>query len=86
MTPIINTSFNKHPLALELIHRHLLHPYDIFIKGICRHKSHKWPTKHCPKQNKHRTTYNILHRKMKKIPKGTTVDTSKLQPGELIHV
>ena len=30
--------------------------------------------------------YKILHRKMTTFRKGTTVDTSNLQPGELVHV
>ena len=30
--------------------------------------------------------HNILHRKMTTTNKGTTVDTSNIQPGELIHM
>ena len=30
--------------------------------------------------------YNLLHRKMKTVNKGTTVDTSNLQPGELVYM
>ena len=30
--------------------------------------------------------YNMLHRKVTTLPKGTTVDTSNLQPRELIHM
>ena len=32
MTPIINSSFNEHPISLELIHRRILHPSESVIK------------------------------------------------------
>ena len=31
MTPIINSSFNKHPISWEFIHCRLLHPSDSFM-------------------------------------------------------
>ena len=50
MTPIINSSFNKHPMAWELIHSRLLHPPDSVMKAMCRHQTLNFLPKHCPKK------------------------------------
>ena len=37
--PIINRSFNKHPMSWELIHRRLLHPCESVMKAMCRNQT-----------------------------------------------
>ena len=37
MDTITNSSFNKNPMAQELIHSRLLHPYKSAMKAMCRH-------------------------------------------------
>ena len=39
MNTIINSYFNKHPIIWEIINRRLLHPYDSFMKAMCRHQT-----------------------------------------------
>ena len=39
MIPIIYSSFNKHPMTWEIIHRCLLHHYDSVMKALCRHQA-----------------------------------------------
>ena len=52
MTPIINISFNKHPMPWKLINRRLLHPYDSVTKAIFYHQTLNVLPKHCPKKLK----------------------------------
>ena len=85
MNPIISSLSNKHPMSWELINHRLLHPSDSVRKEMCCHQTLDGLTKHFPKKIKS-TMYNLLHRKMTTINKGTTVDTSDLQPGEIFHM
>ena len=39
MTPIINISFNKHPMSWELINICLLHPSDSVMKAMFCHQT-----------------------------------------------
>ena len=39
MNPIINSSFKKHPMSWELIHRHILLSSDSVVKEICCHQT-----------------------------------------------
>ena len=86
MNPIINSSFNEHPMSWDLIHRRLLHlSYSVMI-AICRHKNPDGLPKHCPKKV-HKAPCTIYYTaKTTTINKVTTVDTSNLQPGELVHM
>ena len=86
MTPIINSSFNKHPMPWELIHHHLLHPYDSVMKAMHRHQTLPGLPKHCPKKLKQSPCTICYTENMTTYPKGTTVGTNNLQPGELIHM
>ena len=86
MTPIINSSFNKHPISWELIRRRLLHPSDIVMKLMYRHQTLDGLPKQRPnKINKALCTICYIL-KMTTLPKGKTVGTSKLHLGELIHM
>ena len=86
MNPIINSSFNKHPMSWELIRRRLLHPSDSFMKAMCCHQTLDGLPKHFPKKI-HKAPFKICYTtKMTTINKGTTVDTSNLQPGEMFHM
>ena len=50
MTDIINSSFKKHPMSWEFIHRRMLHPSDSIMKEIFRHRTLYILTKQCPKK------------------------------------
>ena len=39
MYQIINSSFNKHSMSWELIHNHVIHTSDSFMKEIIRHQT-----------------------------------------------
>ena len=86
MTPTINSSFNKHPMSWELIHSHLLYPSDIIMKAMCCHQTLTVLPKHYPNKLNQSTCTIFYTEKMKTFPKGTKVDTNKLQPGEIIHM
>ena len=86
MTPIINSSSNKHPMSWEIIHCRLIHPSYSVIKSIYRHQNLTGLPKHCPK-NLNQAPYTIVYAvKIKPSPKVTTVDTNKPQLGEFIHI
>ena len=85
MNPIINISFNKHPMSWELIHWRLLYPYESVMKAIFRHQTldviPKFPNKI------HKSPCTICcTAKMNTINKNTAVDTSNLQPGYFFHI
>ena len=83
MTPIINRSFNKHPMAWEIIHCRLIHPSDIVIKSMCHHQTLDGIPKHFPnKLNKSPCTICYTE-KMTTFPQGSTVDISNLKPSLL---
>ena len=85
MNPIINSYFKKHLMSWELIHFRLLHPYESATKSMYRHQTLDGLPKNCPKKI-HKAPCKIFYtEKMTTIDKGTTVDTSNLQPGELFH-
>ena len=86
MTPIINSSFNKHPMSRELIHLHLLHPYDSVMKEICSHQTLEGPPKRCLKKINKSSCKIWYTAKMTTTNKGKTVDISNLQTRELIHM
>ena len=50
MTTIINSYFNKHPIAREFIHRRLLHPYASFMKEMFCYQTLNGIPKHFPKK------------------------------------
>ena len=50
MTPIINSSFNKHPMPWEIIHHRPLHPYYSAMKAMCRHQTLDGLPKQFPKK------------------------------------
>ena len=86
MNKIINRSFNKHPMSWELIHRCLLHPSYVVMKEMCRNKTLDVLPKYFPKKI-HKAPYKICFTvKTTTINKGTTVYTTNLQPGELVHI
>ena len=86
MNPIINNSFNKHPMSWELIHCCLLNPSDSVMKAMCHHQTLDGLPKNFPKQI-HKAPCTICYTsKMTTINKGTTVNTINLQPGELMHM
>ena len=73
-------------MACDLIPRRILHPSDSVLKEMCRHQTIYGLPKNCPKQI-HKTPRTICYTaKLTTINKFTTVDTSNLQPGELVHV
>ena len=86
MNPIINSYFNKHPMSWELIHCRLLHPSDSVMKAMCHHQTLYGFPNNCPKKM-HKAPCTIYYTsKITTINKGKTVNTSNLQPGELIHM
>ena len=86
MNPIINRSFNKHPMSWDIIRWCLFHYSNSTVKVICCHKTIDDLPKHCPKKI-HTATFKICYTaKMTTINKVTTVDTSKLQPVELVNM
>ena len=70
----------------ELIHHRLPHPSDSVMKAMCRHQTLDGLPKHYPNKI-HKAPCKIFYtEKITTINKGTTVDTSNLKPGELVHV
>ena len=56
------------------------------MKSMCRHQTLYGLQKHCPKKI-HKAPCRIFYTSKKTtINKGTKVGTSKLQPGELVHM
>ena len=73
-------------MSWELIHIHLLHPSDSAMKSMCRHQTLYGLPKSCPTKI-HKTPCTICYTsKMTTTNKGTKIDTSNLQPGDLVHV
>ena len=85
MNPIITSYFNKQPISWEIIHRRLLQHSDIVMKEMCRHQTLDGLPKHCLKKI-HASCTILYKEKTTTINKGTTVDTSNLQTGELVHM
>ena len=61
--PIINSSFNKHLMSWDIIHLHLLHPYEGVMKEMCRHQTIDGLLKHCPKKIKKHHVQYATHQK-----------------------
>ena len=60
-------------------------PFQNFIKAMCLHETVEGLLKNCPRKI-HKAPCTICYtERTKTINKGTTVDTSKIQPGELVH-
>ena len=73
-------------MSWELIHHRLLHPSKIIMKAMCRHQNLDGLPKHFPKKI-HKAPFKICYKsRMTTINKGTTVETSNLQPGELVYM
>ena len=71
-------------MSLELIYRRLIHPSDSIMREIFRHQNFTELPKHCPK-NINQVPCTICYTEhMTNFPKGINVDTTHLQPGELI--
>ena len=86
MNKIINRSFNKHPMSWEFIHHCLLHPSEVVMIEMCRNQTLYGLPKYCPKKI-HKAPYKICFSEtITTINKGTIVDTTNLQPGELVHM
>ena len=86
MNTIINSYFKKHPISWELIRCPLLHPYKNVMKVIFRHQTLDGLPKHFPKKISKAPCTICYKAKITTINKITTVDTIKLQPGELVHM
>ena len=86
MNSIINSYLNRQPTSWELIHHHLLHPYDSVMKAMCHHQTLDGLTKQFPKKIYKAPCKICYTAKMTTINKGPTVDTSNLHPGELILI
>ena len=86
MTRIIKSYFNKHSMSLELIHYFLLHPYESIMKLMFFHQMINGLPKHCLNKLNKSPCKICYTAKMTTPPKVTTVDTSNLQPGEIIHM
>ena len=73
-------------MSWEIIHRRLLHPYDSFMKEMFRHQTLDGLPKNYPKKINKSLCKIFYTAKMTTINKGTTVDTSNIQPGENFHM
>ena len=86
MNQIINISFNKHPMSWDISHHCLLHPYNSVMKSMCRHQTLYGLPKHFPKKI-HKSPCTICYTsKIRTSNKGTTVENSNLQPGDIVHM
>ena len=86
MNPIINISFSKHSISWDLIHHRILRPSESVMKEMCHNKTLDGLQKNCTNKI-HTSTCTISYTaKTTTIINGTTVDTSNLQPGELVHI
>ena len=72
-------------MSWELIHRRLVHPSESVMKAICRHQTLASLPKHFPEKLDQARCTICYKAKMKLFPKGKTVDTTNLQPVELIN-
>ena len=75
MTPIINSSFNKHPMSWKLIHRSLLHPSNSVIKEMFHNQTLNVLPKQNPKKLNKSPCAICYTGKMITLPKGKKVDT-----------
>ena len=86
MTPIINISFNKYTISWELIYRHIFHPHDSVMKAMLCYQTLTGLPKHYPKKLNQAPCTICYTGNMTNFSKGTTVDTTNLWPGEIIHI
>ena len=86
MNPIFTSSFNKQTISWELIHLHLFHPYESVMTEIRRHQTIHGLPKHYNRKLNQASCKICYKAKMKMFSKGTTVDTTKLQPQEITHM
>ena len=86
MNPIIKSYSSKNPMSWKLIHFLLLHPSYSFMKAMCHHQTRTHLPKNCHKKLNQAPCTICYTEKMKTLPKRTTVDTTNLQPGELILI
>ena len=70
----------------EIIHLRLLNHYESVMKAMCIYQNFTVLPKHQPKKIKQASWTICYIEKITTIPKGKTVDTTHLQPGELIHM
>ena len=81
MTPIINISFNKHPMPWELIHNLLLHTSGSVIKSMYYHQTLTGLPKHYPNKLNQAPCTILYTEKIRTFPKVTRVYTTNLKPG-----
>ena len=86
MTPIINIYFNKNPIPWEIIYCRLLHPSNSDMKTMCHHQTLTILQKKFPGRLNQAPCTIFYTSKITTFPKGKTVDTSNIQPGELIYM
>ena len=86
MDPIINSSFNKYPMSWKLIHFHLLHPSYSVMKAMCCHQTLIGLPQQPPKKITEAPFTVCYTKNMKTLPKGTAVNITTIQPGELMHM
>ena len=86
MGPIIISLFKKYPIPWELIHLHLLHPYESFMKEMYHHLTLTGLPNHFPKNINELPCTVFFTAKMTISPKDKTVETTNLRPGELLHM
>ena len=84
MTPIINISFNTHPISWELIILRLIYSSYSVMKVMFYHQTITGLLKHCTNKINQAALTLCYKEKITTLPKGTTVDTMSLQPGEPI--
>ena len=84
--PSINSSLNKNPMSWDLSNLCIHQPSDSVMKAMCRHQTLDGLLKHCPKKVLKAPCIICYTSKMTTTNKGTTIDTSNLQPGDLVHV
>ena len=86
MDTIINIPFKKHPMSFELIHSCPIHPYGSVMEEIWCHRNLTGIQKHFPKKINESPYTVCFTEKMTILTRGTTVDTTKFQQVELIHM
>ena len=68
MTPIINSSFNKHIMSWEIIICRLLYPYESVMKEMCRHKILTGFQNQCTKKINPPPFKSMIYRKDEDFP------------------
>ena len=86
MNLIINSSFNKTTVAWELIHCCLIHPSESAIKAMCLHQTLTGLPRYFPKKTTATPCTVCYKEKMIIYPKGKKIDTTNLQPGEILYL